>query len=76
MNLDNQDSNLYLPLSNGDKNAAANQQIEVSDPDSESSQRIRRSLISSILVFVGATTLSGMIIWIGGPKNGRSATLH
>ena len=56
----------YLPLSNGDKNTAANQQIEVSDPDSESSQRIRRSLISSILVFVGATTLSGMIIWIGG----------
>ena len=32
----------YLPLSNSDKTAAANQQIEVSDPDSESSQRIRR----------------------------------
>lgn len=56
----------YLPFPSDENNKEVKQGIEISDPDREATQRIRRSLISSLLAFFGATSLSGLIIWIGG----------
>ena len=66
----------YLPLANGPSSAAKNQHIEVSDTDHQATQRIRRSLVSSIVALLGVTSLSGVIIWIGGVRMvGRPLTL-
>ena len=58
----------YLPLGKSNSSSTDNQRIEISDTDHEATQRIRRSLISSLMALVGVTSLSGIIIWIGGVK--------
>lgn len=66
----------YLPLTDGSSSSVINQRIEVSDTDHQATQRIRRSLVSSIVALLGVTSLSGVIIWIGGVRMvGRPLTL-
>ena len=58
----------YLPLEKGNSSSTDNQRIEISDTDHDATQRIRRSLVSSLMALIGVTSLSGIIIWIGGVK--------
>ncbi|MDC0295420.1 HAMP domain-containing histidine kinase [bacterium] len=56
----------YVPMPSVDEDGHADRRIEVSDPDLEADHRVRRSIISSLVAFIGVTFLSGMIIVIGG----------
>ncbi|TWT80944.1 Wide host range VirA protein [Planctomycetes bacterium CA13] len=54
----------YVPIRTGTDAAA--ESIEVSAPDTEATNWVRRSLLSSILALLGVATLSGVVILIGG----------
>ncbi|MDA8697250.1 ATP-binding protein [Rhodopirellula sp.] len=58
----------YLPLSTINSKESVERGLEISDADLGDTQRLRRSLVSSLLAFLGITTLSASIIWIGGLK--------
>lgn len=54
----------YLPVS--DSQDPSEGHIEVAAPDTGASERLRQSLISSLMALLGVATLSGVVVWIGG----------
>jgi two-component system NtrC family sensor kinase len=57
----------YLPVESTDEKAK-NARIEISAPDPGADDRLRRSLRSSLIALLGVTTLSGLVIFLGGIK--------
>ncbi len=57
----------YLPVESEDEKTK-NARIEISAPDPGADTRLRRSLLSSLIALLGVTTLSGLVILVGGIK--------
>jgi signal transduction histidine kinase len=57
----------YLPVEGADEKAK-NAAIEVSAPDTGANDRLRKSILSSLIALLGVTTLSGLVILVGGIK--------
>ena len=55
----------YVPVTDDVASPAG---IEISAPDTDADNRLRGSVLSSLLALVGVATLSGMVIWVGGIK--------
>lgn len=58
----------YIPLQDGSTNQGRTESLEISSPDPGADDRFRRSLISSLIALLGVTTLSGLVIVVGGVK--------
>jgi signal transduction histidine kinase len=57
----------YLPVESEDEKAK-HSRIEISAPDPGADDRLRKSLVSSLIALLGVTTLSGLVILVGGIK--------
>ncbi|WP_197171830.1 sensor histidine kinase [Novipirellula aureliae] len=56
----------YVPLDPSDANVGKKESLEIAAPDTQESERIRRSMYSSILALLGVASLAGGVVWIGG----------
>ncbi len=60
---------LYTYVRTNDKSDPSSEELlEISSPDPGSAERLRRSLMSSLIALVGVATLSGLVIVLGGVK--------
>ena len=61
---------LYTYLRTNDSSSDPNSEelLEISSPDPGGGERLRRSLMSSLIALVGVATLSGLVIVVGGVK--------
>ena len=58
----------YVPLNDPSSGPSPAQRLEISAPDPGANDRVRRSIMSSLIAFLGVTTLSGFVIVVGGFK--------
>lgn len=58
----------YVPLNDQSSGQSKAQRLEISAPDPGADDRVRRSIMSSLIALLGVTTLSGFVIVVGGFK--------
>lgn len=58
----------YFPLHQGSSDREVAGSLEISSPDPGAADRVRRSVISSLISLLGVAALSGLVIVVGGVK--------